>query len=90
MAKKAAKPTATPKRGPLAQLANRLVNTSGNVYRIAEEIGIKIPPGRLFSELRKHEAIFKCRECNTWKGIDVESEIHDVCCECQHEIDSDD
>lgn len=74
-------------RAILAELATRLHGTSANVYLVGQSLGMAIDDST-FDALRTQESLFTCRECNVWQSTDLESEMEDVCCECQSEIDA--
>ncbi len=70
------------------QLADQLIETSTNVYRIVEA-----PPFNYtdfndsdFDKLKEIGKVFRCENCSFWKSISDESSTGDMCTDCEEFI----
>jgi hypothetical protein len=63
-------------------LADKLVDTSKNVYTVAETMfpGAEVDDST-FDDLEKHGDIFKCDLCDTWLGCCLKDESIPEMCE---------
>lgn len=71
------------------QVADKIAQTTLNVYRVAEEIlGRKLDGDETEATYKHVEMvgkIFKCAECNVWKADSEQGDLHDNCVECDQE-----
>jgi formylmethanofuran dehydrogenase subunit E len=70
----------------LKQLADRLIDTGSNVYRLSESMFNHKFTDKDWDELKEKTKIFKCEECNQWKSLDEHSGESDICKDCMDEI----
>jgi len=76
----------------IKKLADQLIDTCSNVYRVAERMGEGVVINDDdFDRLEKLGGVFKCEECNRWKSLSEKDRSVDcMCVECVDEIDGDD
>lgn len=69
----------------IKQLGERLVDTTGHVFHVAQALfGISLDQS-IFERLEKEFGIFRCVECSVWK--DADNRQGDYCDECMANIE---
>lgn len=64
----------------LIKLAEALLHTGNNVYRIAERMFGVTVESSIFDSLSEVADIFQCDECGIWMSIDDKSDGRVECC----------
>ena len=77
----------------LLAIANRLHDTSGHFYRVAEEVlerkltDEETTDDALWNAVCEAGGIFKCETCNLWQSDSLRGGISDICADCEGEED---
>lgn len=76
----------------LSALADKLIDTSSNIYLVAKTMFPKVKiTDADWERLEKIGKIFKCEECNLWRGMSLKvPHLISTCVECDEEDDGED
>lgn len=83
--------TQLPTPEQLKQMASQLIDTTKNVYRVAESLGIADFDESAWDALVNQEHLFRCEDCGWWHSVNYRAYAgSDVCDECDAENNADD